>query len=173
MTVFIRPEHKLQILPPGGLFFGKAPSLAYTLLGSCVSFTVWHPGTGLGGLCHYLLAQRSSYQKNDKHPEGYYASDAVDFFVRKLSSHHLKISNCIVKMFGGGCMLNDMPRPGLFNVSETNIEKGRALFEQAGFRVEILDVGGNRYRKVYFDLKTGDVWVKYGRDPVLMDSNPA
>jgi chemotaxis protein CheD len=114
-------------------------------------------------MCHYLLAHRHLFP-DGRQPNGYFASDAVGFFVRKLRSAGVRPEDCAVRLFGGGNMLGEInPASRLPNVAQANIEAGASLLEQAGFRPQLSDVGGTRYRKLYFDLCGGDVWVQYGR----------
>ena len=151
-------------LAPGQLYFGEAPRVIHTLLGSCVAITLWHSEKRIGGMCHFLLAQRDSYLKNEQHAEGYYGSDAVRYFVDQLERKKLRPQDFEVKLFGGGNMLEAVhSKPNLINVSKSNIEHGRHLLEDQGFVVKAEDVGGVRYRKIFLDLSNGDVWVKYGK----------
>ena len=47
------------VLRPGDFYFGGGRTRISTLLGSCVSITLWHPQRHVGGMCHYLLARRN------------------------------------------------------------------------------------------------------------------
>lgn len=150
-------------LAPGQLYFGSAPALIHTLLGSCVAITFWHRELLLGGMCHYLLAHRDQYHKNEHHPEGYYGTDAVTYFENQIKKRGLNKQDFEVKLFGGGNMFEAThDRPNFIDVAANNIEQGLLLLHQYGFRVKTSDVGGVRYRKIYLDLASGDVWVKYG-----------
>lgn len=150
-------------LTPGQLYFGEAPGIIHTLLGSCVAITLWHSERKLGGMCHFLLAQRDSYLKNDQHAEGYYGTDAVRYFAQQIDRKRLKRQDFEIKLFGGGNMFEATHSlPNLLNVSNNNVEHGRRLLEEEGFVIKAEDVGGVRYRKIFFDLSNGDVWVKYG-----------
>lgn len=40
---------------PGEYYFGSEFDSLYTVLGSCVSLSVWHHRLKMGGLCHYVL----------------------------------------------------------------------------------------------------------------------
>lgn len=118
----------------------------------------------LGGMCHFLLAERQNYLKNDQHPVGYYGTDAIQYFVDQIARKKLRNGDFEVKLFGGGNMFEaKFLKPNLLNVSNNNIEQGRLLLEEQGFAIKTQDVGGIRYRKIYFDLSNGDVWVKYGK----------
>lgn len=150
-------------LTPGQLYFGEAPGIIHTLLGSCVAITLWHSERKLGGMCHFLLAQRDSYLKNDQHAQGYYGTDAVRYFAQQIDRKRLKRQDFEIKLFGGANMFEATHSlPNLLNVSNNNVEHGRRLLEEEGFVIKVEDVGGVRYRKIFFDLSNGDVWVKYG-----------
>lgn len=151
-------------LSPGELYFGEAPGVVHTLLGSCVAITLWHKERKVGGMCHFLLAQRDLYLKNSEHPQGYYGSDAIRYFAEEILRKGLSRKDFEVKLFGGGNMFEATHfRPNLLNVSNNNVEQGRILLEKHGFKIKTEDVGGVRYRKIFFDLSNGDVWVKYGK----------
>ncbi len=163
MKRFSLAGRKVMTLAPGDLYFGATSALLYTLLGSCVAITVWHPPSGRGGMCHYLLGQRTESTQHRALRQGYFATDAVSYFLRRLSESHIEPSACVVKIFGGGSMLGGAAFvSGRLSVSEDNIRIGRLLLQEAGFSPSVSDVGGHRYRKLYFELTTGAVWVKYG-----------
>lgn len=150
-------------LAPGQLYFGRSPAVVHTLLGSCLAITFWHSKQLVGGMCHYLLAHREQYHKNTHHPKGYYGTDAVEYFVEQIKKSKLNKEDFEVKLFGGGNMFEAIHnRPNFIDVAANNIEQGQILLEQHGFKIKIADVGGARYRKIYLDLTSGDVWVKYG-----------
>ena len=164
----MKPFHNSDVkqinLAPGQLYFGEAPALVHTLLGSCVAITLWHPETRKGGMCHYLLAYREAYQKNTHHQEGYYGTDALAYFVRQAKKQGLHRKDFEVKLFGGGNMFQrPHEHPDIINVAFNNLYQVRKLLEQYGFNVLTEDVGGVRYRKIYFELTNGDVWVQYGK----------
>ncbi|MCU8094118.1 chemotaxis protein CheD [Shewanella sp. SM20] len=136
----------------------------HTLLGSCVAVTIWHPQLKWGGMCHYLLPDRAQYHKSTHHPEGHYGSDAINYFVQQMGVRGMKPQSFEVKLFGGGNILqggNQLDHA--LNVASVNVEHGRKLLYQAGFNLKVEDVGGARYRNVYFELDSGDVWVQYGQ----------
>ena len=79
-----------------------------TLLGSCVSFTLWHPERKIGGMCHYMLPQRP--RRNPGDPlDGRYAEDAMQMFMLELRHSRTLPSEYQVKLFGGGIMSTSRP----------------------------------------------------------------
>lgn len=160
------PSVRQVTLKPGELFFGNGLVVANTLLGSCVAFTLWHPQLKLGGMCHYLLAHREQYKKNEHHPPGYYATDAISYFVKQVQRLGLATTEFELKFFGGGNMFQSpkAPKHTPVDVASDNIAQGRILLRQNGFHIKAEDVGGTRHRRIYFELATGAIWVKYGQD---------
>lgn len=163
------PGHKDAIrlsLQPGELHFElHNPKLVvHTLLGSCVAMTVWHPRLKIGGMCHYLLPNRQHYHRNSHHPHGYYGSDVMEFFMEKIIASGHDPTAFQVKLFGGGHVirLNDQLNPEI-NVADANVRFGRNELITRGFSIKAEDVGGRRYRKVFFELASGNVWVQYGQ----------
>ena len=147
-------------LQPGDLYFGEGKTRIRTLLGSCVAITLWHPQKHIGGMCHYMLPQRPRHKPGDM-LDGRYAEDAMQMFMRELRRSKSKPSDYQVKLFGGGSMFAQPShaRAGM-NISQKNVEFGRALMTQYGFKTHGEDLGGNGHRNVILDLWSGDVWVK-------------
>lgn len=150
------------VLHPGELYFSTRPCRIYTLLGSCVAVTIWHPQRKIGGMCHYLLAEHQNKPTARTLPPGYFAEDAFAFFDHKLRQHGVLPKELEVKIFGGGNMFNNAP-DNQMNVAANNISKGQTLIAQRGWQLVSSSVGGDRYRKVHFDMHTGDVWMSSGR----------
>lgn len=56
--LFASTDPRTVFLHPGEFYFGGGPTRIATLLGSCVSITVWHPRLLVGSMCHYMLPNR-------------------------------------------------------------------------------------------------------------------
>lgn len=148
-------------LGPGDIHFGGGCSRLRTLLGSCVAITLWHPARRIGGMCHYQLPAAGARQRL---PDGHYADRAIAYFVRTLRAAGTHPNEYEIKLFGGGNMFDAaMVRASTLNVAQNNVDAGRNLLRQHGFAITVADVGGVRYRKIHFELWSGDVWVQYGK----------
>jgi len=147
-------------LQPGDIWFGNKKLRIHTLLGSCVAITLWHPTRHIGGMCHYLLPNSEGRHTNDK-KLGFYADSAINYFVKQIRNAGLNVSDFETKVFGAGNMfgLDNFET----NVANQNAKQAIYLLKHHGFEVKAVDLGGLRYRKVYLDLKTGDVWLSYGK----------
>ena len=144
-------------LEPGDLYFGSAPLQISTLLGSCVSITLWHPRLHLGGMCHYVLASRQNRQGLP--PDGRFGSEAFARLLEHIREHACRPADFQAKLFGGGVMFTGPgPQP---DIGSGNIEQGRQLLQQAGIPLISEHVGGNGRRKLTFDLESGHVWLAF------------
>ena len=55
-------EHAVEIfLQPGDFYFGDENTRLRSLLGSCVSITMWHPTKLIGGMCPLHAAFPGEY----------------------------------------------------------------------------------------------------------------
>ena len=55
-----------HIIEPGGFYFGDNENEIYTLLGSCVAVTLWHPFLNFAGMCHVILPERGNEASKDR-----------------------------------------------------------------------------------------------------------
>lgn len=147
-------------LNPGDYFFSSGNLRLRTLLGSCVSLTVWHPGLKIGGMCHFLLPRRGTMAGKAK--DGRYGDEAVELLLQEMDQAYTRPGEYLVKLFGGGSMFYP-PRFATGQVGDIpggNIAMGRELVKRHGLRLEAEDLGGYGHRQVLFELGSGDVWVR-------------
>lgn len=147
-------------LQPGELYFGDRHTRIRTLLGSCVSVTLWHPRLHIGGMCHYMLPHRA--HRAGRSLSGKYADEALQLLLQEVVRSRTRPEEYEVKLFGGGNMFASSrdQQAGCKNVSCRNVEAGRQLVAQHGFRIKAESLGGNGHRQIVFDVGSGDVWVK-------------
>ena len=145
-------------LNPGEYFVGDERYRIQTLLGSCVSIMLWHPVKHIGALSHFLL---SSHGKTlPATPDARYGDDAMMLMLRDLSRMHVSPLECHGKIFGGGNMFPDYIRKGVMNVGMQNGEAARRMLKSHGIRIVSENLFGIGHRKIIFDVKTGDVWIR-------------
>ncbi len=157
------PEDVLEIfLQPGEFYFGDEKTRIRTLLGSCVAITLWHPTLHIGGMCHYMLPQRMRRKNaDDEALDGRYAADAMQMFLREIHLSRTRSTDYQVKLFGGGRMFAQSVKAHRHtDISERNVDFGRAVITQFGFKLAAQDLGGSGHRNVILDLWSGDVWVR-------------
>jgi chemotaxis protein CheD len=163
------PRHSLRgntgsgiaqvFLEPGDFHFGAAPLRIATLLGSCVTVTLWHPRRHIGGMCHIQMAQRPPRHAATA-LDGHFADDAFALFDQAMARHGAAPHEFVVKLFGGGNMFPDR-RDRMADVGAANLDATRALLAQRRMQPVVEHVGGAGHRKLIFDLASGDVWLAF------------
>lgn len=149
-------------LHPGDWYFGDKHHKVRTLLGSCVSITLWHPKAKIGGMCHYLLARRTDRRASTL--SGRYGDEAMLLMLHEVLNSGLPLQEFHAKLVGGAAVLAGIERDQPHDVPSRNIDMAYQLVKQLGLSVHAEDLGGNSPRLVMFDLATGDVWVKQTQD---------
>jgi chemotaxis protein CheD len=157
--VSMDPGQSVILMPGQMCFGGGSPGELRTLLGSCVSITLWHPQRRLGGMCHFLLPRRD--RRPDEVPDGRYGDEAVGLMVLRLKQAGTRPEDYVAHLYGGA---DTMPGNSTvrFNIGERNIERGWQLIEQHGFQLEGVDVGEDVPRTVTLDLGDGTVQMRRG-----------
>jgi chemotaxis protein CheD len=143
-------------LQPGEHFVGDSGCRIRTLLGSCVSITLWHPHLHVGGMSHYLLATRGS-RRGDEF-DGRYGDEALHLLLRDLQRAGVDGEQCQAKVFGGGNMFPSISKPVAARVGKVNGEAAHQMLAACGIPVVSQCLYGVGHRQVIFDVGTGHVW---------------
>lgn len=171
-----KPFDVIEIfLQPGDFYFGDKDTRIRTLLGSCVSMTLWHPTRLIGGMCHYMLPFRGGKPATDL--DGRYADEAMQLFLREIRAAKSKPSEYQLKVFGAGNMFSTQAKKNICgrhatledmlvcrNVPCKNIAAARSLAALHGFKIEAENLGGEGHRQVLFDVWSGNVWVRHAKN---------
>lgn len=167
-----QPDNFIEIfLQPGDFHFGDVNTRIRTILGSCVSITMWHPVRLIGGMCHFQLPARA--KRAVTAPDGHYADEAMEMFLKEIRAAKTHPAEYRVKVFGGGNMFPKIRdeiarKPGKagnskhfdMDVAGKNVLVARALITSNGFRIEAEDLGGDGHRQLIFDIWSGHAWVR-------------
>jgi chemotaxis protein CheD len=148
------------LLHPGDFAFVEPGVHIHTLLGSCISITLWHPQLHIGGMCHFMLPERPSGHPKGKALDGRYGDEAMMLFQREAAQHRTQLSEYQAKIFGGGNMIvgsDDINN----SIGAKNSEKAMQLLMGEGVDVLVAHVGEFGHRRIFFDIDTGDVWVRH------------
>jgi chemotaxis protein CheD len=143
-------------LMPGEYFVGDAQYRVRTLLGSCVSITLWHPGMRIGAMSHFLLpghGRRQRDRPSDK--PGMYGADAMQLLVDGLTQLGVPLAQCQAKIFGGGAMF---PRSAkVRDIGMQNGDYARSMLQQHGIHVVSESLFGEGHRHLIFTIRSGEV----------------
>jgi chemotaxis protein CheD len=167
-----KPADVIEIfLQPGDFYFGDVNTRIRTILGSCVSITMWHPTRLIGGMCHYLLPSRPTTA--DPALDGRYADEAMKMFLKEIMAAKTHPREYRVKVFGGGNMFKKIKIEHLEKIGKTGADKtfnidvagrnvivARSLIISNGFTIEAEDLGGDGHRQLIFDIWSGHAWVR-------------
>ncbi len=154
-------------LLPGEYFVGDANFQVRTILGSCVSITLWHPTARVGGMCHFLLPTRGSARPASSDLDGHYGDEVLALMRRDLQALGVDARHCQAKLFGGGNMFPGRVRNGGAHVGRRNGEAARELLLQNGIPLTTESLFGDGHRQIIFDISKGDVWSRQVRPSAL------
>jgi chemotaxis protein CheD len=143
-------------LQPGEYFAGDAVYRLRTLLGSCVSITLWHPVLKIGAMSHFLLARRSTGPASEF--DGRYGEEALWLMLRELHKAGVAPSECQGKIFGGGDMFPGRSQATGIHVGKQNGETARDLLHAHGISIASESLFGVGHRQIVFDVSSGNVW---------------
>jgi chemotaxis protein CheD len=117
-----------------------------TILGSCVAACLWDPQAGVGGMNHFLLAN-----KPDSGGAGYrYGSHAMELLINDLLKMGAIRSRLKAKLFGGAMMQDNFGRIG-----RENAEFALQFVRDEGFQLESQSLLGTQARRIRFVPTTG------------------
>ncbi|MDM4766909.1 chemotaxis protein CheD [Pelomonas sp. SE-A7] len=148
-------------LLPGEHAAGDARLRIGTLLGSCVSVTLWQPQLRVGAMSHFVLP--GSNLDRGLPPNGRYAEDSLELMLEDLRQLGARAEDCEAKVFGGGAMFE--PRPGrpVADIGRKNGEAAKAMLMKRRIRIvseSLFDAG---HRRIVFHVRNGEVWVRHGK----------
>jgi len=151
-------ESRVDIfLQPGEFFVADAGFQMRTMLGSCVSITLWHPATRLGAMSHFLLPTRGAPVPQHE-LDAKYGDEALQLMLGELQGLGIAPNQCEGKVFGGGNMFPLQSHAGAINVGQRNGDAALTLLHAHGIPIVSESLFGIGHRNIIFDLGTGDVW---------------
>lgn len=150
-----------HFLNPGEWGWAAAPAVMGTLLGSCVAITLWSRKRRLGAMCHFVLPDRRATPRHRDHelPDGRYGNGAFWLICRALRDQGIDPATCEARVFGGGRMFE--VDAALGDVGSRNVEQALALLHAAQIPLGFQHTGQAGYRRLWFDLASGEVVVRF------------
>jgi chemotaxis protein CheD len=142
-------------LQPGEYFVSGGDTRIRTLLGSCVSVTIWHPELRVGAMSHFLLPERAR-RHTDGAPDGRYADEGMMLMIGELAALDVPVAGCVAKLFGGGDMFPANSQAGA--VGRKNVQAARRMLAARNIPIVSSSVYGSGHRSIIFDIPSGDVW---------------
>lgn len=161
----LTPQDVRLSIHPGDWYFGKEYTSLYTVLGSCVALTAWHPQLKIGGLCHYLLpvipgSQRKAEILLDEHA-GRYAKTAL-LLMKESMQRYAPLKEYQLGLFGGSDTLSN------YGIGKQNIIYAQQWLLTENLTASQIDVGELISRSLVLDMFSGAIELK--KYPMKMDS---
>jgi chemotaxis protein CheD len=140
---------------PGEYFYTCNNEMITTVLGSCVSACVRDPESGIGGMNHFMLPERSC-NAEDWNESARYGINAMELLINgimKLGGNRERLE---IKLFGGGQIIRNMT-----DIGGRNITFARRFVATEGLKLMSSDTGDIWPRKVLYHPASGKAWVKH------------
>ena len=148
------PKH---LLYPSDIYVSKTPCIVSTVLGSCVSVCLYDQVLKYGAINHYILPQWNGLDLMTMK----YGNMAIIRILEELLKIGSKHENLTARVFGGSEVLTGISSS--FHIGERNIEIALEILNELGIPVILLEVGGDKGRKVIFNTSTGEVECEFIR----------
>jgi len=132
-----------QILP-GELYVTKVDEMITTVLGSCISACIRDPGSGIGGMNHFMLPASKNMDITDG-SAARYGNFAMEKLINEILKNGGQRKNLEVKLFGGGQVLANMT-----DIGKRNIDFALEYLQLEGLNLVAEDLGDRYPRKVQF-----------------------
>lgn len=151
-------------LKAGEIYIAEKPTLVATVLGSCISVTMFNNRFKIGAICHGALPvynkNRYGIRENNNEPFKY-VDFSISHMVSQLANYGIKTCEIEVKLFGGADMFSfDNKNENKLTVGQQNIQVALNTIKKENLRLLIADTGGKRGRKIFFYTHTGEVLLK-------------
>ncbi len=154
----LRIEGLIDIfLQPGEFFVADADYQVRTMLGSCVSITLWSPVHRVGAMSHFLLPTKGRAKAGEP-LDARYGDEALQLMIAELKTMGISPKQCQGKIFGGGNMFPNHVHAGSMSVGQRNGEAAQDLLAAHGIPIVSESLFGIGHRQILFDLSNGDVW---------------
>ncbi len=142
-------------LKPGDLVAVEESVVVTTVLGSCISITMFHANSGAAAICH-AMQPRGGGSENFK-----YVDSSVQYMVQFFSRRKIPREEIQVKLFGGADMFKSAEQKiCCATVGSQNITAALQCLKANGLVPITRDVGGRMGRKLIFKTDSGDVFLK-------------
>ncbi|MDA8388864.1 MAG: chemotaxis protein CheD [Nitrospiraceae bacterium] len=145
----------------GEFYMSSGPARVITVLGSCVSVTMFNQRLGIGAICHALLP------RNDGTGEDFrYVDSAIMRMLGAFERLNVGRGQLEAKLFGGADMFEPAGGPAgsrparVWQPGEQNVKTALMVLEREGLRLLASDVGGRLGRKLCYCIHSDTAYIK-------------
>ena len=150
-----------QIVQVGDMAVGKRGDEIVTYaLGSCLGLMVYDPVAQVGGMLHAMLPlSKINPEKAETNPY-MFVDKGVPILFKEVYGLGGQKERLIVKAAGCG---SPMGKNEMFKIGERNYTVLKKLLWKNGILLKAEEVGGDISRTVHFEISTGRVIIRSGR----------
>lgn len=137
----------------GEMYLSSEATIVSTILGSCVSVCLFSQRTGVGGITHFALPDRS-YATNSNRNDLNFGETAIDQLYHEiLKVPGVEKKDLVAKIVGGASVVSLLTHA--HSIGELNVDISRTILQN--LKVEIVGehIGGFSGRKVFFYTDSG------------------
>ena len=149
----VEPSLGTVYVSPGQVVATAEPSRLKTVLGSCVSVTLFDVRARAGGLNHFLLPGKAP----DGSPERY-GQGALDTLLARLLRLGCTTKNLQAGVFGGACVLRELA--DLMHLGQRNVAFALNWLEHEQIEIVARDVLGKQARRLELSVADGSTHVR-------------
>lgn len=155
-----------HIVMVGGMKVGvKNDEIVTHALGSCLGLMIYDPVAQVGGMLHAMLPlSKINPQKAAVNPY-MFVDKGVPILFKEVYGLGGKKERLIVKAAGCGSPIG---KNEMFKIGERNYTILKKLLWKNGVLLKAEEIGGSISRTVHFDIFTGRVTIKSGRQERLL-----
>ena len=159
-------ESMKQIVQVSDMKVGtKGDELVTHALGSCLGLMIHDPVAHVGGMLHAMLPlSKINPEKAAANPY-MFVDKGVPILFKEVYNLGGQKERLIVKAAGCG---SPMGKNEMFKIGERNYTVLKKLLWKNGVLLKAEEIGGSISRTVYFDISTGRVTIKSGRQERLL-----
>ena len=159
------PVNNLPVvyLHPGEIFYGNKPTLVTTVLGSCLSITMYSKKTKYSGISHCQLPFYNKFNINNvKCTEPYkYVDCTISKMLETFAKLNINKEDLEIKLFGGGDVIaTRQERENPKTIGRQNIMAAIQTMNKYQLSITASDTGGKQGRKIFFVTNTGEIYLK-------------
>lgn len=144
-------------LKPGEMYYADEPLVINTVLGSCVSITMYVRRLQAGIMCHCMLpASNDGIKLSEEYMK--YVDCALTVMQQKMQNIGADRKETEVKLFGGSDMFSSGDPSN--TIGTKNINAALEILKDMNYVLMAQDTGGPFTRKLYFSIDTGTVYLR-------------
>jgi len=153
-----RFEQDIITIHPGEFHISGDDIIIATVLGSCVSVSLWDARLRQGGINHFMLPGDLEDEDLVRSPNAKYGMFAIELLYNELLKAGSRKVDLVAKVFGGASVLRLASGPT--KIPKGNVDFALAFLKKENLPVVANDTGGILPRKIFFFAQPGKVLLK-------------